>query len=696
MRDCRFSIIVTCFNQRSFIREAIESALVQRADEVIVVDDGSNDGSAEILQEYRDRLRLCPVAENGGAPRARNHGALTATGDYLMFLDGDDVLAPWALAVYERVLERHKAVLVLGETVSFRGSVPAVIGDLARGPITFREYAVPMAKDRSATLVGSALVVERDAFLAAGGWTPEIFHGDIKDLMMKLGYAGPLVLIHEPVTAFYRIHEKNSIHEVAKFIANAHRILARERAGRYPGGAARRGERYAALGAFVVYWSTSGMRAGLWKQTLQLLWAGLPMVVAAVAQRTRNLARRSGKPERLDLDLSSLARARANRPPGASARVGSAYKRRRVDTSTDLSTGRNDAITTSPSRSVPESVVWIDPLTDRGWRDLLAGHSSACTFHSRGWLEALRRTYGYQPVALATRTRTGSLKSAFVFCRVKSRWTGNRLVSLPFSDHCDALYERPDDVEVLVRTLQKCAPDQKYIELRPLNTFCANGSGFAPNDQYLLHRLPLQEGANAVFRRFHKNHVVRKIRRAEREGLVYEEGSSDRLLRCFYELTVRTRRRHLLPPQPIAWFRAVLDCLPAEARIRVAFKDRMPIASMLTVSDGTTMTYKYGASDASHHNSGGVQFLMWKTIQDACSQGCTTMDFGRSRPESAGEVAFKDHWGGTRTSLMYWRYPGSGQPARSGDNLNSARRIVSVLPDRLLIVAGTAIYKHVG
>jgi glycosyltransferase involved in cell wall biosynthesis len=302
-RSCRFSIIVTCFNQRFFIRETIESALIQGADEIIVVDDGSTDGSMEILQEYRDRVRLCPVAKNGGAPHARNQGALMATGDYLLFLDGDDILVPWALAVYRRVLERRNPVLILGETESFRGSAPpATRGERARG-VMFREYAVPMTKDRSAGLVASALVVERAALLAVGGWTPEIFHGDIKELMMKLGYAGPLVLIHEPITALYRIHDKNSIHDVAKFIANAHRLLANERAGRNPGGAARIGERYAALGAFVVFWSRKGMRAGLWKQALQLFLTGLPMVVVAVAYRGRSLLRGRRKPEHLDLDV---------------------------------------------------------------------------------------------------------------------------------------------------------------------------------------------------------------------------------------------------------------------------------------------------------------------------------------------------------------------------------------------------------
>lgn len=305
MSSSRFSIVVTCFNQRFFIREAIESALVQGAEEVIVVDDGSKDGSAELLQEYRDLVALCPMASNGGAPRARNRGVLAATGDYILFLDGDDILAPWALTVYKRVLERHPAVLILGEKTSFRGSVrPTMFGELAHGRVIFRHYAVPMDKDRSAGLSASALVVQRTALLAVGGWTPEIFHGDIKDLIMKLGYAGPLVLIQEPITAFYRIHETNSIHEIAKFIANAHLLLANERAGKYPGGSARLGERYAALGAFVVFWARKGMRNGLWKKPLGLVLDGWLMIAFAVVYRSRRLVRRSPQPQHLDLDWS--------------------------------------------------------------------------------------------------------------------------------------------------------------------------------------------------------------------------------------------------------------------------------------------------------------------------------------------------------------------------------------------------------
>src|SRR5262249_345446 len=88
-KSIRYSIILTCYNQREFIRESVNSALLQCDEdtEVIVVDDASSDGSCEILGEYGDRIKFARLPTNGGAPRARNYGASMATGDYLLFLD---------------------------------------------------------------------------------------------------------------------------------------------------------------------------------------------------------------------------------------------------------------------------------------------------------------------------------------------------------------------------------------------------------------------------------------------------------------------------------------------------------------------------------------------------------------------------------------------------------------------------------
>jgi lipid II:glycine glycyltransferase (peptidoglycan interpeptide bridge formation enzyme) len=80
------------------------------------------------------------------------------------------------------------------------------------------------------------------------------------------------------------------------------------------------------------------------------------------------------------------------------------------------------------------------------------------------------------------------------------------------------------------------------------------------SNRYLWHIIDLRPDINTIFDSLHHS-VRRKIRRAEREQLTYEEGNSELLLKQFYELVVSTRRRQHLPPQPLHWFRSVLASL---------------------------------------------------------------------------------------------------------------------------------------
>lgn len=286
--NVRCSIIVTCYNQRDFIRDAVDSALHQSPanTEVIVVDDASDDGSIEMLEDYGDGINFIRMSSNGGVARARNQGASIAKGEYLLFLDGDDVLMPGALEVFDSVIRHRRPMLIIGQFFSFSGLIPWMrLEEVSRSRVEFIEYSSPMSKDRSAGLNASSLVVHRDAFLKVGGWTPEMFHGDIKDLIMKLGRSGTLILILAPQTAFYRVHEGNSIHDIKSFLDSAHRLIINERVGRYSGGGAHTFERYAMLGVYVIYWTMKGLTAGLWKEVLMLLVSGWPMILAGATLR---------------------------------------------------------------------------------------------------------------------------------------------------------------------------------------------------------------------------------------------------------------------------------------------------------------------------------------------------------------------------------------------------------------------------
>jgi teichuronic acid biosynthesis glycosyltransferase TuaG len=93
--SARVSIVIPVFNHERFIRESIESVLAQDfpALEVVVVDDGSTDGTPAIVAEYRDRVRIIRQ-ENAGAARALNCGLRAATGEWIGWLSSDDVFLP--------------------------------------------------------------------------------------------------------------------------------------------------------------------------------------------------------------------------------------------------------------------------------------------------------------------------------------------------------------------------------------------------------------------------------------------------------------------------------------------------------------------------------------------------------------------------------------------------------------------------
>ena len=163
----------------------------------------------------------------------------------------------------------------------------------------------------------------------------------------------------------------------------------------------------------------------------------------------------------------------------------------------------------------------------------------------------------------------------------------------------------------------------------------------------------------------------------------------------FYGLLVLTRRRHQLLPQPLTWFRNLIMCMGDQLKIRLASKDGHPVASILTVRYKDTLVYKYGGSDKSFSNLGGMHFLLWKAIQEAKKEGLLQFDLGRSDWNDQGLIAFKDRWGASRSDLAYWRYgSGSVRGAISSGQAQIARRIFTHVPNVLLPFAGSLVYKH--
>ena len=356
-------------------------------------------------------------------------------------------------------------------------------------------------------------------------------------------------------------------------------------------------------------------------------------------------------------------------------------------------------LTVGNFRARPQLPVYeIDPLSDDGWDALVRQHPRSSVFHTRGWLQALARTYGYRPIVFTTSAPGEPLQNAAVFCEVRSWITGRRLVSLPFSDHCDPLVDSAAaEADILGHVLERVIRDgYRYAEVRGRAMGMEEWPAITqwrPSEQFWLHTLPLDAAMESLYRKMHKDCVQRKIRRAEKERLGFEKGRSESLLRSFYQLVLRTRRRHGLPPQPLEWFRNLAESMGDRLTIYLALKGDIPVAALLCLSNKDTVVYKYGSSDERFSMLGGTPFLFWKIIQEAKDQGMRRLDLGRSDLDNDGLVKFKDRLGATKEILTYGRYSAAG----TASNLTqTAKCVLALVPDALVAASGRLFYRHMG
>lgn len=339
----------------------------------------------------------------------------------------------------------------------------------------------------------------------------------------------------------------------------------------------------------------------------------------------------------------------------------------------------------------------INPLSDSRWDDLVARHPRSSVFHDRGWLEALNRTYGFDPFVL-TNTEAGKpLANGLVLCRVSSWITGKRLVSLPFSDHCEPLLTDASEIHELVNWLREECDRQgaMYFELRPLPGHEISDCLLARSQSYCFHMLDLTPPLEEIFGSLHKDCIQRRIRRAGRE-LSCEVGRSRELVDEFYRLLMMTRRRHQVPPQPRTWFRNLVECMGHKLQISVARKKGVSIAAMLTLRHGSTVVYKYGGSDQDFHHIGGMPYLFWNLIEASKESGATEIDLGRSELKNQGLITFKDRFGTTRKSITYFQYPKAEERTAMPRWVpRSLGRVLSILPTAVMPAVGRVVYRHI-
>jgi GT2 family glycosyltransferase len=300
----RFSVVVPTYNREKIVGPTIDSVLAQTfADyELIVVDDGSTDRTWEVLQSYGARIKAIRQ-KNQGPEVARGAGAALANGEYIAFMDSDDLLLPYALATYDQIIRAcDSPALIIGALTFFEDGQTVQASAIEADGIEVWRCRDYLAKDVSVGLYGSNMVTKKSVLEQAGGFrqsTATTFYMDNIDTILRLGVYGPCVIVKQPITVAYRVHATNSIHDVEAMISGMPALIEAERNGRYPGGRSRRFARYACLGGIGWCWCKHALRAGRPGLAFKLLLECAPMVAAGALKKIQIRIRGTSSPVRL-------------------------------------------------------------------------------------------------------------------------------------------------------------------------------------------------------------------------------------------------------------------------------------------------------------------------------------------------------------------------------------------------------------
>ena len=244
-----FSVVIPTYNREAFIGATLDSVFAQQCNdyEVIVNDDGSSDSTLDRVRTYGDRVRVFQQ-DHKGCAAARNLGAREARGEYLAFLDSDDLWFPWSLRVFAETIRAWNGPSIVA------GKLRPFVDEAALASVVETPLSSAGGPDFLSTALreGFALgvahtVTRRHAYLAVGGCVERDVNGTDSDVLLKMGTAPGFAIIKQPATLAYRQHAGGTTMNFDKGFAGMQMMLRHERDGLYPGGSARHTERLAQI-----------------------------------------------------------------------------------------------------------------------------------------------------------------------------------------------------------------------------------------------------------------------------------------------------------------------------------------------------------------------------------------------------------------------------------------------------------------
>ena len=230
-----YSAVVPVYNGEKYIVRTLLSLLGQRHPpmEIIVVDDGSTDGTAGILRDMAkacNRLRIHSLDENGGVSRARNAGIEQAAAPWCLLFDADDLADPDLAAVYAKEWtatrrEGREPDMMFCATIQIDGEDRVIGGEHRFRPVSPDEMLGYLFV-RNPIVSCSGVMVRRDAVLSLGGFDPALRYSEDWDLWLRMAHSHDIRYV-DRVLCRIRRHGGNASSSIGRMLSGERQVLSR-------------------------------------------------------------------------------------------------------------------------------------------------------------------------------------------------------------------------------------------------------------------------------------------------------------------------------------------------------------------------------------------------------------------------------------------------------------------------------------
>jgi len=355
----------------------------------------------------------------------------------------------------------------------------------------------------------------------------------------------------------------------------------------------------------------------------------------------------------------------------------------------------------------------VDPSSDARWERYVTGHPHGLIYHRAAWQRVMASDYGERFVNLLCEDG-GDVAGVLPLCRTRGLPFGiggvaaeARLSSLPRSPTVGPLASNQDALIALaLAASQRARAEGIRLQLKPLPTAAKALDGILQRVEgatsYVLD-LP-HDGTELRFGSGRNHGAIRRaVAKAEKSGVEVRAAQDERDLRAWYPLYLAAMRRHVAPPRPYRFFRAMWRVLKPAGMMELLLAERHSqrrprlLAGCLFLMSGQTVVFGFNGRREDELGARPNDALHWHAIHEAQRRGFTRYDLGEVDDGQLGLAQFKQKWGAAPQRL--YRYHDPPLVPRAGETAGRAMRVARAgwrrVPLRMTARVGGLLYRYI-